>query len=71
MSYVVIKNVYIDVMLILCSKIRIKKNIFFLENVGISSWRSFVRAFKRRFIGEYERQDLLEVLIATRGICAC
>ena len=29
------------------------------EKTRINSWRALVKAFKRRFIGEYDRQDLL------------
>ena len=35
---------------------------FRLEKSRISSWRALVKAFKRWFIGEYDRQDLLDDL---------
>ena len=35
---------------------------FRLEKSRISSWKSLVKAFKRRCIGEYDRQDLLDDL---------
>ena len=35
---------------------------FRLEKARISTWKAFVKAFKRRFIGEYDRQDLLDDL---------
>ena len=35
---------------------------FRLEKSRINPWRALVKAFKRRFIGEYDRQDLLDDL---------
>ena len=35
---------------------------FRLEKARISSWKALVKAFKRRFIGEYDRQDVLDDL---------
>ena len=35
---------------------------FRLEKARINSWKALVKAFKRRFIGEYDRQDLLDDL---------